>query len=157
MLEKPLELGVELLLHPLNVLDRERQQCCILQGLNCELSNHIESHCVDVLEHFLDVHFLVPRGYNEVDVTEGVCIVDLDVHDVLLEGEHETSRSLGEEVDLRDPVCLVVDVLLSRDVKLLQEGADPPQEALALVLEVNDCLVRFLIEVHDRSDLQPER
>ena len=45
--EKLFELGVELLLHSLEILDRERQQSRILDGLNRELPYQVKVNGVD--------------------------------------------------------------------------------------------------------------
>ena len=104
-----------MLLHALDVRDAHGQVAGVANGLDRELADEVELHPVDIIHHLRYRHLLLLRRYKEVNLAEVVAVHDVDVDDVLLEGQDEGGVAFGLEVYFDDLVGLVVNVLVHRD------------------------------------------
>lgn len=142
------ELGVELVLHPGDIVHGEVEHLRVLEGLHSEVTDHFHGVGRHLVHHLVDVHFVLDGTQDQVQLAEEIADLDLDVNNILLEGQHKPRIALYEEEDLFNEVGLVVDILINGHVRLLEQWTDPPEEVLVLILQERALRVFIIVKVH---------
>lgn len=101
--------------------------------------------------------FLFEAGRDYVNDAEVGTIDDLQEGLAGVLGEDIVARAVLEEVDVRDLVALVEDVLQRRSDDRLEERANPRDEALLLAFEEINLLIDLLVDVQRDQVLEVER
>ena len=95
--EQLVELGVELLVHPLDIGNAQGQHSRVLESLDGELPDEVVVLLLAGLDHVFQVHLLLDCSEHEVNLAEVVTGHDFDVHNVLLEWQHKACVAFGRK------------------------------------------------------------
>jgi hypothetical protein len=83
-----------------------------------------------------------------------VTFLNFDINDILFERQHKASITFRQEINFSNLIRFIVNILLDRNVHLLQQWTDPANEAVRLELEIVNGFIGILVEMHNSFDLQ---
>ena len=121
------------------------------------MTNEVYLDFLEVVYHLVHVHIVPCCGQNKVQVTEGVTSKNLYVYYIFLERKHEGCLTSDKEENLLDAVGLFYYVLALRYVDLLENGTNPRQKMLRLLLQKVNFQVYVLKHLQDNLDFHPVR
>lgn len=129
--------------HSVQVLDREKQYFNFSDGHYCELPLQQGSP----LDPFVEVNFFSLTAAYYINHTELISDLDVDIASIVILRQHEACLSFDEEEYLVNIITLKVDILVFGVWIWLQQGTEPRNKGIGLLLEKFDSLVPGFVDV----------